>query len=106
MPLLNWGDNTRMPVCSRNIATRQLPWHSRLTNLLLDEQWNELLTVLFQLSTADDSGKRESAFRVFNTTPGIIEKQHEEAVGHAFTKGFKDPEVGVCQIYHDRMSGT
>lgn len=51
--------------------------------------------MLFQLSIADDSGKRESAFRVFNTTPGIIEKQHEEAVAQAFTKGFKDPEVGV-----------
>ncbi|PSR77228.1 armadillo-type protein [Coniella lustricola] len=61
----------------------------------IDEPWPELLTVLFQLSIADDSGKRESAFRVFNTTPGIIEKQHEEAVAQAFTKGFKDPEVGV-----------
>lgn len=61
----------------------------------VDEPWPELLTVLFQLSIADDSGKRESAFRVFNTTPGIIEKQHEDAVGQAFTKGFKDNEVGV-----------
>lgn len=60
-----------------------------------DETWPELLTILFQLSIADDPGKRESAFRVFNTTPGIIEKQHEEAVGQAFTKGFKDPEVSV-----------
>lgn len=65
-------------------------------NLRVDEPWPELLTVLFQLSIADDSGKRESAFRVFNTTPGIIEKQHEDAVGQAFTKGFKDNEVGVC----------
>lgn len=60
-----------------------------------DEPWADLLTILFQLSTADDSGKRETAFRVFNTTPGIIEKQHEDAVGQAFTKGFKDNEVGV-----------
>lgn len=67
-------------------------------NLRLDETWPELLTILFQLSIADDPGKRESAFRVFNTTPGIIEKQHEEAVGQAFTKGFKDPEVGVSVL--------
>lgn len=53
--------------------------------------------MLFQLSIAEDPGKRESAFRVFNTTPGIIEKQHHEAVGQAFTKGFKDDSVGVCQ---------
>lgn len=61
----------------------------------IDEPWADLLTILFQLSIADDSSKRETAFRVFNTTPGIIEKQHEDAVGHAFTKGFKDTEVGV-----------
>ncbi|KAI7778879.1 hypothetical protein LA080_001570 [Diaporthe eres] len=60
-----------------------------------NEPWPELLTVLFQLSIAEDPGKRESAFRVFNTTPGIIEKQHHEAVGQAFTKGFKDESVGV-----------
>lgn len=91
-----------MLVRSHNIATQQLSHPGHLADFLLDEQWNELLTVLFQLSTADDSGKRESAFRVFNTTPGIIEKQHEEAVGHAFTKGFKDPEVGVCQFIRMR----
>lgn len=51
--------------------------------------------MLFQLSIAEDPGKRESAFRVFNTTPGIIEKQHHDAVGQAFTKGFKDDSVGV-----------
>lgn len=86
-----------MPVRSRETCSPASGPSSHLANPLPDEQWNELLTVLFQLSTADDTGKRESAFRVFNTTPGIIEKQHEEAVGHAFTKGFKDPEVGVRQ---------
>lgn len=65
------------------------------TDSQTDEPWADLLTILFQLSIADDSGKRETAFRVFNTTPGIIEKQHEDAVGMAFTKGFKDNEVGV-----------
>lgn len=86
-----------MPVRSRMICSPSSCPSPPLANPLPDEQWNELLTVLFQLSTADDAGKRESAFRVFNTTPGIIEKQHEEAVGQAFTKGFKDPEVGVRQ---------
>lgn len=51
--------------------------------------------MLFQLSIAPDVGKRETAFRVFTTTPGIIEKQHEEAVAQAFTRGFKDEAVGV-----------
>jgi len=59
------------------------------------EYWPDLLAVLFQLSTAPDAGKRETAFRVFTTTPGIIEKQHEEAVAQAFTKGFKDDSVAV-----------
>lgn len=61
------------------------------------EYWPDLLAVLFQLSTAPDAGKRETAFRVFTTTPGIIEKQHEEAVAQAFTKGFKDDSVAVCR---------
>ena len=52
--------------------------------------------MLFQLSIAPDSGKRETAFRVFTTTPGIIEKQHEDAVAQAFTRGFKDDTVAVC----------
>lgn len=59
------------------------------------ESWADLLSVLFQLSMAPDAGKRETAFRVFTTTPGIIEKQHEEAVAGAFTKGFKDDSVAV-----------
>ncbi|OIW26385.1 ARM repeat-containing protein [Coniochaeta ligniaria NRRL 30616] len=60
-----------------------------------NESWPDLLAVLFQLSMAPDAGKRETAFRVFTTTPGIIEKQHEEAVAQAFTKGFKDESVAV-----------
>jgi len=47
---------------------------------------------------AHDAGKRETAFRVFTTTPGIIEKQHEEAVAGAFARGFKDESVAVCGI--------
>lgn len=51
--------------------------------------------MLFQLSQAADPGKREVAFRVFTTTPGIIEKQHEDAVAGAFAQAFKDDSVAV-----------
>jgi hypothetical protein len=47
------------------------------------------------LSQAPDAGKRETAFRVFTTTPGIIEKQHEDAVAQAFAQAFKDDSVAV-----------
>ncbi|TVY77706.1 Importin subunit beta-3 [Fusarium oxysporum f. sp. cubense] len=57
--------------------------------------WPELLGALFQLSQAPEPEKRENAFRVFATTPAIIEKQHEEAVLQAFQKGFKDEAVMV-----------
>ena len=38
---------------------------------------------------------RECAFRIFASTPGIIEKQHEGAVQEVFGKGFKDSSVDV-----------
>ncbi|TLS23143.1 uncharacterized protein PpBr36_06674 [Pyricularia pennisetigena] len=57
--------------------------------------WPDLLAALFQLSMAPDAGKREIAFRVFATTPGIIEKQHEESVAQAFSTAFKDDAVAV-----------
>ncbi|KAI1646889.1 ARM repeat-containing protein [Daldinia loculata] len=59
------------------------------------EQWPEILAVLFNLSVATDAGQRETAFRVFATTPGIIEKQHDNAVLDAFNRGFKDDSVAV-----------
>lgn len=59
------------------------------------EQWGELLGALFQASQSNEGGQREVAFRIFATTPGIIEKQHEEIVLGAFTKGFKDSESTV-----------
>ncbi|KAI9666712.1 MAG: hypothetical protein M1821_004648 [Bathelium mastoideum] len=59
------------------------------------EQWPEVLGALFHASQSTDPGQRETAFRIFETTPGIIEKQHESAVLEAFMKGFKDPEVSV-----------
>jgi hypothetical protein len=60
-----------------------------------NDNWPELLGALFQLSQAPEPEKRETAFRVFATTPGIIEKQHEETVLQAFQKGFKDDAVQV-----------
>ncbi len=59
------------------------------------ENWPELLQVLFVASQSQDAGQREGAFRIFTTTPGIIEKQHEETVLGAFTKGFEDTDVIV-----------
>ncbi|KAK3346295.1 armadillo-type protein [Lasiosphaeria hispida] len=59
------------------------------------ESWPELLQVLFNLSQAADPGTRETAFRVFTTTPGIIEKEHEEAVAQSFAQAFKDESVAV-----------
>lgn len=60
-----------------------------------DQQWPELLGVLFQLSRSADPGQRENAYRIFATTPGIIEAQHEDTVLLAFNKGFKDENVTV-----------
>lgn len=68
------------------------PW---LTTPAIGDIWPELLGALFQLSQAPEPEKRENAFRVFATTPAIIEKQHEEAVLQAFQKGFKDEAVMV-----------
>ena len=59
------------------------------------EVWSELLQTLFHASQSQDAGQREGAFRIFTTTPGIIESQHEDTVLAAFTKGFKDDDVTV-----------
>lgn len=48
---------------------------------------------------------REGAFKIFSTTPGIIEKQHESTVQEAFSKGFKDESVEVGVHCHLIMSG-
>jgi len=63
-----------------------------------EQQWPELLSALFQASQSPDAGQREGAFRIFTTTPAIIEKQHEDAVQGAFAKAFKDTEVGVRDL--------
>ncbi|KAJ5764077.1 Importin subunit beta-3 [Penicillium manginii] len=59
------------------------------------DQWPELLGVLFQASQSPEAGLRETAFRIFTTTPGIIERQHEDAVVGVFTKGFEDENISV-----------
>lgn len=62
------------------------------------EIWSELLGALFQASQSPDATMRAAAFRIFTTTPGIIEKQHEEVVIGAFGKGFKDEDMLVSMI--------
>jgi len=51
------------------------------------------------LSNSQDSGQRDIAYRIFSATPGIIEKQPEELVLAAFTKGFKDTDVTVSLLH-------
>ena len=55
---------------------------------------------------APDAGKRETAYRVFATTPGIIERQHEVAVMEAFSRGFKDDSVAVGDLRNIRILGS
>lgn len=59
------------------------------------DTWPELLGALFQASNSPEAGMRESAFKIFESTPGIIEKQHENAVLEVFNRGIKDPEADV-----------
>lgn len=66
----------------------------------IGDQWPELLGVLFHASQSpDDAGLRETAFRIFSTTPSVIEKQHEDAVLGVFGKGFKDDNPSVCRPF-------
>ncbi|KAF2175554.1 ARM repeat-containing protein [Zopfia rhizophila CBS 207.26] len=58
-------------------------------------QWIEVLGALFNASQSNDPGQRETAFRIFSTTPGIIEKQHEDVVMTAFKGGFADSDTSV-----------
>ncbi|KAF2500302.1 ARM repeat-containing protein [Lophium mytilinum] len=59
------------------------------------EPWPELLGALFSASQSTDAGMRETAWRVFSTTPGIIEQQHEDVVITAFKTGFNDADTSV-----------
>lgn len=69
-----------------------------------DEQWPELLQALFQASKSQNESHREGAFRIFTTTPGIIEKQHGEIVQGVFKAGFHDPSQGVRLAAMDAFS--
>lgn len=73
---------------------------------MLDEGWPELLGGLFHASQSEEAGQRETAFRIFATTPDIIQKQHEEAVLGAFQKGFKDSDVSVHLSHIDHSTAT
>ncbi|SMR60448.1 unnamed protein product [Zymoseptoria tritici ST99CH_1E4] len=59
------------------------------------DTWPDLLNALYQASQSPDATMRESAFRIFETTPGIIEKQHEEVIIAVFQKGIKDEDMSV-----------
>ena len=60
--------------------------------------WPDILQALFDASRSPDAGMRETAFRIFSTTPGIIEKQHEDVVMAAFKGGFADQDTSVNTI--------
>ena len=77
------------------LADLRFPLGVKPLTMNSDEKWPELLQSLFVASQSPDVGQRESAFRIFTTTPGIIEQQHESVVMGSFTKGFKDPDVSV-----------
>ncbi|EMC99967.1 hypothetical protein BAUCODRAFT_30394 [Baudoinia panamericana UAMH 10762] len=59
------------------------------------DTWPELLAALHHASQSPDAGMRESAFRIFESAPGIIERQHEAAVLDVFQRGLKDDAVEV-----------
>jgi hypothetical protein len=86
-------DNTQIMVSWISAALEKF-WEQSLT-ILAGQSWPELLGALFQASQSADAGQREGAFRIFATTPGIIETQHEAAVQEVFAKGFKDENVNV-----------
>lgn len=73
-----------------------MPWqHRRRVLTTIGVAWPELLGALFQASQSTHAGQRETAFRIFSTTPGIIEKQHEDVVMTAFKGGFADSDTNV-----------
>jgi len=64
------------------------------------DTWPELLSALFTASQAAEPSVRESAFKILETTPGIVEKQHESVAYGVFEKGIKDdaPEVRLATM--------
>jgi hypothetical protein len=69
----------------------------------IGDSWPDLLQILFTASQSPEAGLRETAFRIFTTTPGIIEKQHEDTVLGVFSKGFKDDNISVCLELFDGL---
>lgn len=59
------------------------------------DTWPELLSALYQASQSQDAVLRESAFRIFEQTPGIIERQHENIILEVFQRGLTDESVEV-----------
>ena len=78
----------------REIVARRVQYLAA-DHICAGEAWTELLGTLFQLSQSPEAGKREVAFRIFSATPGVIEKQHEDAVQGVFAQGFKDTNAEV-----------
>ena len=89
-------DNTQITVSWIKCGIGRF-WGQSLT-VLTGQSWPELLGALSQASQSTDAGQREGAFRIFATTPGIIETQHEAAVQEVFAKGFKDEDVNVRSL--------
>jgi hypothetical protein len=85
----SWPASTRMKVMGGCASRREYVLTST------GVQWPELLGALFQASQSADAAQRENAFRIFSTTPQIIEKQHEDVVVTAFKGGFADSETSV-----------
>ena len=98
--LLSYANETRPPI--RNKIADAV---AEIARQYTDEQvmsedgsrdtWPDLLNALFQASQAPDAGMRESSFRILETTPSIIEKQHEDIVLGVFQRGIRDDEAQV-----------
>lgn len=57
--------------------------------------WNELIPALFAAAQNSDSSFRESAFRVFTSTPELLDKSYIENVLPIFNSGFEDDSDSV-----------
>lgn len=91
-----YTDNSRFDLATTRLVDTVDPFN-------VDEQWPELLSALFQSSQSPDPNVRECAFRIFTTTPGIIERQHENVVQEVFGKAFRDDSVNVCKNCEDQV---
>ena len=59
------------------------------------DTWPDLLQALHVASQSPDATMRESAFRILQTTPAIVERQHESVAYTVFEKGIKDEAPAV-----------